>query len=218
MRICANDIDAGSGLLTYGINNVKSSSLVCNNTIYGGTASGEGCRSFGIFNDWQSVSPLVYNNTIHAGTHAGSANVLSGSYGVHNSGSAAAPKPRIVNNIIFAGMEEKSYGIYLAASNIVPEAVRYNDIFGCAMLYAVQYAPTNIVGLDAAGINAQPFAAGNISADALFADRPGRDWRLTALSPAPVKSGGDNLSSVFTGDRDAAFRANWSAGAYEWVP
>ncbi|MBP7585806.1 MAG: right-handed parallel beta-helix repeat-containing protein [Spirochaetes bacterium] len=214
-KIYRNVIDGGTGKLTYGINNYMANApLIYNNAIHGGAAST--VRSFAVFNVGTGNNPLIYNNTIRLGTIADSSNAQSGSFGIFDNDNVT--KPVIENNIIFAGNEAKSYGMYNASSTASPASFDNNDIFACETLYAIQQTlPTITKYTSIDDVNALAYADNNVSADPVFADQPGGDWRLTASTPSSVYDGGADLSAVFTADMDDVARTWWSMGAYEWV-
>jgi len=86
---------------------------------------------------------------------------------------------------------------------------------------------------DAASVNSNGHAEGNVDVDPLFVDIDGpdddittmddNDWHLSASSPESIRTGGLNGSTdawTFTEDRDGSTRTGdgsigWSMGAYE---
>lgn len=213
--IINNLIDGGSGSVVVGIHNTDvSTAIIRNNTIYGGTANTGVLWSYGII--VENSSATIQNNTIDGGFAEPSSGGIS--YGIQ----IFFASPTIENNIIFTSDGNKRYGVYELGSSSFPISLKNNDIFDCPDALYVQITPKNIT--DISVVNDLIFANGNISQDPLFVDRDGpdnnkatmddNDWHLSITSPTAV--GGQNLSTIFTTDKDGITRtAPWSIGAYE---
>lgn len=199
--ISNNTIDGGSGTgQSCGVINDASSSTLINNIINGGKG---GVVSIGVY-DQGSSSPTISHNTINGGRG-------TSSYAVYDSNSSSALK----NNILFTTAGTNRYCFYEANSTSDPAAFNNNDLFDATTALYYDEGTTSINTL--AGINGLPDIASvgaNVTADPLFANRGTGDYRLQSSSP--VTQAGLDLTATIPADKDGVARTvPVSIGAYE---
>jgi hypothetical protein len=233
--------------MSYGIYNLSSAGTIERNWIYGGDGTGQSTAiynttgsspdifnnvilggdgdfgSFGINNN--SSSPAIYNNTIDGGTGS-----VEGGFCIRLQTSSSD----IRNNILFfdsvnlsgVGIDERT----TSTSN--PAAVRNNNFYNFhpnGSIYDDENG-TDVDDLDTTAVSTGEGSAtldtwGNVIEDPDF----DTDFSLNATASAGdnVLYGGEDLSAVFTDDKDGTARTiessgqtnggdGWSMGAYEY--
>lgn len=213
VSIFSNDINGGTGPMSYGIYNCMASSPdIYNNVIYAGDATAS--RSFGVFCVNANTMPRIYNNTIHHGTHADNSQSFSGSYGIYISDTNAHPD--IKNNILFGNGSPKGYGLYIATSTGSFSELANNNFYSVETLLAILNGTTITPYNTIDDINNLGNAENNYIDNPQFIDEQAFDFHLSNNTPSTIQSGGCNLSSYYTYDKDNIYRNNWSIGAYEY--
>ncbi len=205
-----NCINSTKGMYNYN----ASTPLIYNNIIRGGN----GYWSIGIQNYTSGSDAKIYNNVISGG-NGNKARAVEMRYGA---------APEIINNIIFTEGGSNRYGIYEYTPDGDPAKVENNDIFNCptALYYdegddsEFDEGNNGVNITDIATVNGltDTTAGANVSVDPQFTDWSGKDYHLTADSPASVTEGGQDLSTEgITDDMDGNERTvPWSMGAYEY--
>ena len=205
--IYKNHIEGGTGSSSTGLVVTRFNSTIHNNTIYGGSGSS---TAIAVKMNSESISlnsVKLYNNTIDAGSSA------STNYGIAFLGSSSSNV--ISNNNIIGRDPATTTCLRDQVTTDSLTSLQNNNLFQCDTLYynfAGSYLYATIVDLHTATAFT---ASGNVSVDPVVVSAT--DYHLTASSPASIKTGGLNLSSIFTDDKDGVAR-EFSIGAYVYVP
>jgi hypothetical protein len=200
--ITGNLIGGGDAPTTYALKLSETTALVANNRLSG---RGGTVESYGVLVN--NGSPVVVNNTIDAGD-------ASTAYGVFL---FSAATPKVINNIIVVAGKDKSYGLYEATISGDAAVLDNNDLFGCATALYHNWggSPADIKDLTTLHALSDTSASGNVVVDPGFVSAS--DWHLQPSSPATVRTGGIDESSLgISTDMDGKPRTvPWSMGAYE---
>ena len=201
-----NHIEGGSGSASIGLDIGRFNTTIYNNTIYGGSASF--VIAIKMTSESISINSVkLYNNTIDAG--AGTTNYAIAFLG------ATSNNDITNNNIIGRNGPATTCLRDQTTSSDAINLLRNNNLYQCDTLYVNTggaYIYTNTATLHTATAFT---ASGNESLNPNVVSAT--DYHLTATTPNAVATGGVNLSSAFTTDKDGVARV-FGMGAYVYVP
>jgi hypothetical protein len=206
----SNSVTTSSASIVTGID-VKGSSVVVRNNVVSMGAAELGLEGIVL----QSTTSLVVSNNTVAGSVSLAMDPL-GATGILLK--TPASNPDIRNNIVDLKVFAWSRSIHRCISTFVgaePSILQNNNLFGCQVLYSGNGVSATTIDEvnDLTGVDSSE----NVSTNS-FLDSA-EDFRPTVATPATITEGGQDLSALFSTDKDGNDRTvPWSMGAYQATP